>query len=188
VTPAGDVPERARILVVAHSSRARNAARASLEKAGHLVGEASDGREALAALEDPTGHLDLVITDVYLPGLDGLSLVRRARRLSRYRSIPILVLTAECSEDMKRRGEVAGATDWLVQPLASGELTRIVARALGTSRAMTFDCVGSTVDGSVRHVIEHAGVPHDVVSRTTGYPRTSTRAAGVSPIDAATAG
>jgi two-component system, chemotaxis family, chemotaxis protein CheY len=104
--------------------------RAVLERDGHVVGEAGDGCEALAALEDPTARLDLVITDVYLPELDGLSLVRRARRLERYRSIPILVLTAECGEDMMRRGRVAGATAWLVQPLPSEELVRVVARAL----------------------------------------------------------
>jgi two-component system, chemotaxis family, chemotaxis protein CheY len=152
VTPSGEAGCRARILVVAHSSRARSAARALLEEAGHVVGEASDGREALAALEDPAGSLDLVITDVYLPGLDGLSLVRRARRLSRYHSIPILVLTAECSEDMKRRGEVAGATDWLVQPLASGELTKVVARALGTANGVAYDCADARVDASARCV------------------------------------
>jgi two-component system, chemotaxis family, chemotaxis protein CheY len=145
VTRSGDGP-RARILLVAHSSRARSAARALLEGAGHLVGEAADGHEALAQLEDPAGSLDLVITDVYLPGLDGLSLVRRARRLPRYRSIPILVLTAECGEDMKRRGEVAGATGWLVQPLPSGELARVVARALEGSDARACACVGSAVD------------------------------------------
>jgi two-component system, chemotaxis family, chemotaxis protein CheY len=129
-TAEGGGRAAARILVVAHSGRARRAVRALLERDGHLVGEAGDGREALAALEDPAARLDLLITDVYLPELDGLNLVRRARQLERYRSIPILVLTAECGEDMKRRGRIAGATAWLVQPLPSEELVSVVARAL----------------------------------------------------------
>lgn len=120
-----------RILVIDDSAAMRRLIRTALEGKGHVVVEAVSGREALAVLQATTGDpADLIITDLYMPGLDGLSLVRLIRRLEAHRLTPILVLTAECSDVMQRRGRAAGATAWLLKPFYGDQLCRAVSHAL----------------------------------------------------------
>ena len=92
--------------------------------------EAPGGREALATLDDTP--VDLVITDVNMPDMDGLTLVRALRARPRERSTPILVLTTEDGEAMKQRGREAGATGWLVKPFHPDQLRHTVRHVLGT--------------------------------------------------------
>ena len=127
---------KAKILTVDDSPSVLWTIRTALERDGHLITEAANGREALATLASASAApADLIITDLYMPGLDGLSLVRLIRRLEGYRCTPILVLTAECSDVMKRRGRAAGATRWLLKPFHAEELCRAVNRALGATAA-----------------------------------------------------
>lgn len=119
----------ATILIADDSRTMRDMVRAVLEADHHAVLEAPDGRQALATAEARTA--DLVITDVNMPVMDGLALVRALRELERYRFTPILVLTTEHGDDIKQRGRAAGATGWLVKPFDPERLRQTVRKVLG---------------------------------------------------------
>jgi two-component system chemotaxis response regulator CheY len=118
------------VLIVDDSRTMRTMVRDALESDGHRVVEASEGRDALAAVERLDTPPDLVITDINMPEMDGISLVRALREQPRYRFTPILVLTTESGETMKQRGREAGATGWLVKPFKSEQLREVVVRVL----------------------------------------------------------
>ncbi len=118
----------ATILIVDDSKTVRSMVRGALEADHHRVVEAIDGSAALAALEREPA--DLVITDVNMPEMDGLTLVRALRGLVRYRLTPILVLTTEKGDNIKQRGREAGATGWLVKPFDPEQLRQTVLRVL----------------------------------------------------------
>ncbi|MGH7263531.1 MAG: response regulator [Candidatus Rokuibacteriota bacterium] len=122
----------ARILVVEDSPVVRQTIRAALESAGHQVTESGDGEQALRCLGSAAP--ELVITDVYMSGMDGLSLVRAIRALPLFRFLPILVLTTEAAEEMKERGRAAGATGWMVKPFQAEQLRQVVTRLVRPSR------------------------------------------------------
>ena len=121
----------ATILIADDSRTMRDMVRAALEADHHTVVEAPDGRQALAVVEAQAA--DLVITDVNMPGMDGLALVRALRERERYRFTPILVLTTEHGDDIKQRGRAAGATGWLVKPFDPERLRQAVRKVLGRS-------------------------------------------------------
>jgi len=116
------------ILVVDDSVTMRALVRNALEPDQHRVVEAADARAALAALDATPA--DLVITDVNMPEIDGLTLVRTLRERPRERFVPILVLTTEGGEAMKQRGREAGATGWIVKPFHPDSLRSVVQRVL----------------------------------------------------------
>lgn len=118
----------ARILAVDDSPSMRQIVGMTLQSAGHEVVVASDGDEALEfARREP---VDLVITDVNMPNMDGITLVRELRRLETYRFTPLLVLTTEASADKKFEGKSAGATGWVVKPFNPDRLLATVAKVL----------------------------------------------------------
>ena len=119
---------RARILVVDDSPSMRTVIRAVLEDDGYEVAASEDGEEALASFQATTP--DLVITDIYMSRMDGLTLVRGIRALPACRFLPILVLTTEAGEEMKQRGRAAGATGWIVKPFEPDQLREVVGRLL----------------------------------------------------------
>jgi two-component system, chemotaxis family, chemotaxis protein CheY len=100
----------------------------TLTGAGHEVLQASDGREALQIAERE--KFDLIITDVNMPVMDGLTLVRHLRSLPSYRGIPLLILTTEATTEKKLEGKAAGATGWLVKPFNPDRLLATVAKVL----------------------------------------------------------
>ena len=118
----------ATILVVDDSRTVRAMVRAALVAGQYQVVEAPGAREALIALDG--NPVDLVITDLNMPEIDGLALVRSVRARPRERSTPILVLTTEASEAMKQQGREAGATGWLVKPFHPGQLLQTVRSVL----------------------------------------------------------
>jgi two-component system chemotaxis response regulator CheY len=121
----------AAILIVDDSKIVRAMVRDALEVDRHRVREAPDAKAALEALDDAPA--DLVITDINMPDIDGLTLVRALRQRPRERFIPILVLTTESDEAIKQRGREAGATGWLVKPFEPGRLREVVLRVLPRS-------------------------------------------------------
>lgn len=123
------------ILIVDDSRMMRTMVRGALEADRHDVVEASDGRVALETLEQMAYPADLVITDVNMPDMDGLSLVRALRAGARHRFTPILVLTTESGDTVKRQGREAGATGWLVKPFDPGQLRQVVQRVLKGRRS-----------------------------------------------------
>jgi two-component system chemotaxis response regulator CheY len=116
------------ILIVDDSRTMRSMVRGALETDRYHVVEAPDGASALAVLE--TEPADMVITDVNMPEMDGLKLVRTLRERPSYRFTPILVLTTETGVETKQRGREAGATGWLVKPFDPERLRQTVLQVL----------------------------------------------------------
>jgi two-component system chemotaxis response regulator CheY len=116
------------IMTVDDSASMREMVRATLLSAGYEVVEAVDGQEALEyARENPC---DLVITDVNMPRMDGITLVGELRALAHYRLTPLLLLTTESSQEKKLEGKRAGATGWIVKPFNPEQLLATMARVL----------------------------------------------------------
>lgn len=118
----------ARILAVDDSAAMRQMVGITLTGAGHDVQQAADGREALQFAERE--RFDLVITDVNMPQMDGLTLVKRLRELPAYKHIPILVLTTEMDPNKKKIAKEAGATGWLVKPFEPVQLLATIRKVL----------------------------------------------------------
>lgn len=118
----------ASILAVDDSPSMRQMVSFTLRSAGYDVTEAKDGQEALELAQ--TGRFSLVLTDVNMPRMDGLSLVRALRDLSSYRYTPILVLTTEAGREKKMAGKSAGATGWIVKPFEPQQLLNTIKRVL----------------------------------------------------------
>src|ERR1700761_2411555 len=116
-----------RILAVDDSPSMRQMVGVTLKSAGYEVLEACDGQEALA-LAKGQAAVDLVITDVNMPNMDGITLVRELRMLPHYRGVPLLVLTTEASNEKKMEGKAAGATGWVVKPFSPDRLLATIAR------------------------------------------------------------
>jgi two-component system chemotaxis response regulator CheY len=116
------------IMTVDDSASMREMVRATLTSAGYEVVEAVDGQEALDyARENPC---DLVISDVNMPRMDGITLVHELRSLPHYRLTPLLLLTTESSQEKKLEGKRAGATGWIVKPFNPEQLLATMARVL----------------------------------------------------------
>lgn len=101
----------------------------TLELAGMAVVAVSDGAQALAKLD---GGLrpDLIITDINMPVMGGLELIRKIRERPKYRFTPILTLTTESGADLKQEGKKLGATGWITKPVAGPKLLEIVRQVL----------------------------------------------------------
>ena len=116
------------ILIVDDSTTMRTMVRRALEDDRHRVIEAAHGAAALAAVEH--AQPDLIITDLLMPGMNGIALTRALRADDRFRTVPILVLTTEGTDLMKEQGRQAGATGWLTKPFDPDTLRRTVRRVL----------------------------------------------------------
>ena len=116
------------ILAVDDSASMRQMVGFTLRHAGYSVIEAADGVDALNYAR--TNAVDLVLTDVNMPNMDGITLVRELRRLESYKFVPMLVLTTEAGQDKKMKGKEAGATGWLVKPFNPEKLLATIAKVL----------------------------------------------------------
>ncbi|MCK9161843.1 MAG: response regulator [Arcobacter butzleri] len=115
----------AKLLIVDDSTMLRDMLSYALSEGGYSdVVEAVDGVDGLEKAKATT--FDLIITDINMPNMDGLTLIVELRKLSQYRSKPILVLTTERSDEMKARGKAAGATGWIVKPFVPDQLLKAV--------------------------------------------------------------
>jgi len=117
-----------RILAVDDSPSMRDMVRIALTGAGFEVEQAADGREALDIARKTA--FDLVLSDVNMPVMDGIELIRALRAESAYRHTPILMLTTESSVERKREGKEAGATGWIVKPFDPAQLVATMHRVL----------------------------------------------------------
>jgi len=118
-----------RILAVDDSASMRQMVSFTLTSAGFDVAEAEDGLEALKMAQKE--KFGLVLADVNMPNMDGITLVRELRQLSDYRFTPLLMLTTEAGSDKKQEGKAAGATGWLVKPFNPDQLIATVKRVMG---------------------------------------------------------
>jgi two-component system, chemotaxis family, chemotaxis protein CheY len=116
------------IMTVDDSTSMRQMVKATLQSAGYGVVEAADGQEALDYARENT--VDLVISDVNMPRMDGITLVHELRTLPTYRLTPLLLLTTESSQDKKLEGKRAGATGWIVKPFNPAQLLATLQKLL----------------------------------------------------------
>jgi len=116
------------ILTVDDSSTMRQMITFTLKGAGYEILEAGDGVEALEVAKGK--KLSLVITDVNMPRMDGITLVQRLRTLPEFKFTPILVLTTESDASMKQKGKDAGATGWIVKPFSPEKLLDVVNKVI----------------------------------------------------------
>jgi two-component system chemotaxis response regulator CheY len=116
------------ILAVDDSPSMRDMVRIALSAAGFEVSQAADGEEALAIAR--TRAFDLVLSDVNMPKMDGIELIRALRAEAAYKHTPILMLTTESSPERKRQGKDAGATGWIVKPFDPALLVATMQRVL----------------------------------------------------------
>jgi len=116
------------ILAVDDSASMRQMVCYTLQGAGYTVVQAADGVEALDFARDR--EVDLVLTDVNMPRMDGITLVRELRAIHSYRYTPVLVLTTESGQEVRQRGKHAGATGWIVKPFNPELLLKTIARVL----------------------------------------------------------
>ncbi len=114
-----------KILVIDDSAAIRQSISFILQQEGYETIEAQDGQEGLGVLAG-VGALDLIITDVNMPNLDGIGFIRKARELPAFKFTPILVLTTESQGTKMNEGKEAGATGWIVKPFNAEKLLAIV--------------------------------------------------------------
>jgi two-component system chemotaxis response regulator CheY len=114
-------------MTVDDSASVRQMVSMTLKNAGFTVIEASDGKDALAKLGGP---VDMILTDLNMPNMDGISLIKNVRAMAQYRFIPIVMLTTESQADKKAEGKSAGATGWIVKPFKPDQLLAVVQKVL----------------------------------------------------------
>lgn len=118
-----------KILAVDDSASMRQMVSFTLQGAGYEVVEACDGQDALTKAQQ--GQVDLVLSDVNMPIMDGISLIKNLRSLPNYKFTPILMLTTESAADKKTEGKAAGATGWIVKPFNPDQLLNTIKKVLG---------------------------------------------------------
>jgi len=123
----------ATILVVDDSATTRSLVASYLtDTEGVEIIEAASGFEALRVL--PARRVDLIVTDINMPDINGLELISFVRASPNYRKIPVIIITTENSAEDRKRGLELGASDYLVKPFGAAQLRRAVAAALGNTR------------------------------------------------------
>ena len=114
------------VLAVDDSKTMRDMVSFTLRGAGYAVIEADNGVNALKALQGQ--KVDVIITDINMPEMDGITLVKRIRGLPQHAGTPVLILTTESDPNKKNEGRAAGATGWIVKPFSPDKLLQIVAK------------------------------------------------------------
>ena len=117
------------IMTVDDSASVRQMVSFTLRDAGYSVIEAVDGNDALSKVSGASIHM--VITDLNMPNLDGIGLIRELRVIPACKFIPIVLLTTESQVEKKQEGKAAGATGWIVKPFKPDQLLAVVKKVLG---------------------------------------------------------
>jgi two-component system chemotaxis response regulator CheY len=116
------------IMTVDDSPSIRQIVGVVLRDGGYEVVEAADGVDALSKLKDR--ELDLFVTDINMPRMDGIELTRRLRGMPQYKFVPIVLLTTESHPEKKQEGKAAGATAWIVKPFTPAQLLAVVKKIM----------------------------------------------------------
>jgi two-component system chemotaxis response regulator CheY len=101
----------------------------TLSEAGYDVIEAVDGNDAMTKLK--TSSINMLITDLNMPNMDGITLIKNVRMNAATKFIPIIMLTTESQATKKTEGKAAGATGWIVKPFQQEQLLAVVKKVLG---------------------------------------------------------
>lgn len=116
------------VLIVDDAASIRATVSIALQGAGYQVIEASDGNDALAKIANKRVHL--IISDVNMPGMDGITLLKRLKEQAATKFVPVIMLTTEGSDDKKMQGRDAGARAWIVKPFNPAKMLDAVSRLL----------------------------------------------------------
>jgi two-component system chemotaxis response regulator CheY len=115
-----------KILIIDDSKSLRSAADFTLKSAGFDTVQAGDGVEGLEALKTiDEADIGMIITDINMPNMDGIAFIKEVKK-TKFKFVPILVLTTEAQEEKKKEAQQAGASGWLVKPFNSEQLINIV--------------------------------------------------------------
>lgn len=114
------------ILVVDDSGSFRTVVKLALQKAGYTVVEACDGKDAIAKLT--TAKVNMIVCDVNMPNMDGLTFLRHIKEQPAYKFTPVIMLTTESQESKKAEGRAAGARAWITKPFQPSQLVDAVNR------------------------------------------------------------
>ena len=117
------------IMTVDDSASIRQMVTFTLKQAGYAVVEAVDGQDALDKLQ--TATVQMIITDLNMPNLNGIELIRAVRANPAHRFVPIVMLTTESQAEIKQEGKEAGATGWIVKPFKPDQLLAVIRKVLG---------------------------------------------------------
>lgn len=117
------------VLVLDDSPSIRQVVRLTLSRAGYLIVEAADGVQALEKLA--TEHVDLIVSDLNMPKMDGLTFIARLRELPEGKFVPVIMLTTESDDEKKLVAKNLGVQAWFVKPFEPEKLVSIVKRLIG---------------------------------------------------------
>lgn len=112
------------IMIVDDSASLRQVVSIALKGAGYDVLEASNGQDALGKLDGR--KVNLVVSDVNMPVMDGITFVKEMKKLPNYKFTPVIMLTTEGSDDKKKEGQMAGAKAWVVKPFQPDQMLKAV--------------------------------------------------------------
>jgi len=118
----------ATILTVDDSKSIRQMVSFTLQQAGYQVLEAGDGKEAMALLNS---QVKLVLSDLNMPNMDGIALIKEIRSTPGLKFLPVIMLTTESQDSRKQESRAAGATGWIVKPFNPEQLLAVVKKVLG---------------------------------------------------------
>ncbi len=116
------------ILIVDDSASLRQVVAIALKGAGYNVLEGSDGSDGLSKLDGTKVHL--IISDVNMPGMDGLTMVTEIKKMPNYKFTPIIMLTTEAGADLKEKGKAAGVKAWVVKPFKPDQMLNAVSKLI----------------------------------------------------------
>jgi len=116
------------ILIVDDSASVRQVVSITLKGAGYEVIEGVDGKDALSKLKGQKVHL--IISDVNMPNMDGITFVKEVKKLDAYKFTPIIMLTTESQENKKQEGQAAGAKAWVVKPFQPAQMLSAVSKLI----------------------------------------------------------
>lgn len=119
----------ASILVLDDSASMRQMIKTALMDKGHVIVGAANGVQGLKFVKSTP--FDLVITDLNMPEMDGLTFIRELRKSPDHRGMPVLFVSTESNEAFKQQAKAAGATGWVTKPFSSDQLCRVVEKVLG---------------------------------------------------------
>jgi two-component system chemotaxis response regulator CheY len=117
-----------KVLTVDDSATMRQLVKLTLTRSGYAVSEAEDG--ALGLKKASGEQFDLILSDINMPVMNGIEMLRGLRQLGQYKFTPIVLVTTESGLDRKQEGKSAGATGWIVKPFEPEQLLAVIAKVL----------------------------------------------------------
>jgi len=118
------------IMVVDDSASIRQVMNLTLKKAGYDVIEACDGLDAIGKLDCSSQRVNLIVCDVNMPNMDGISFLKSLKEKQNHRFTPVIMLTTESQESKKQEGKAAGAKAWVVKPFKPEQMLEAVSKLI----------------------------------------------------------